>query len=100
MDPSTLLPMLEVTLDDDGVRAVTIWRQLFRGDAAEALLLVVDDEVMGPVTFTDGDAGPMKIRVVPNSRMGSISPELVGALWRSGPIPLPFTLEESAPPLS
>ncbi len=96
-DPATLLPMLEVTLDDAGVRAMHQTLALFPPARPPTLLLTVDDEVMGPVALDLPDAGPGTLRIVPNSRMGSISPELVGALWRSGPIPLPFTIEEELP---
>ncbi len=98
MDPATLLPMLEVTLDEAGLRAYSLWLSLFSTDPPESFVLTVDDEVMGPITFTNADAGPQKLQIIPNSRMGSVSPELVGALWRSGPIALPFTVEDAAPP--
>jgi hypothetical protein len=96
-DPATLLPMLEVILDAQGHRATLQTLALFPPAHPPTLLLTVDDEVMGPVTLERSDAGPSTLRVVPNSRMGSISPELVGALWRSGPIPIPFTIEEELP---
>lgn len=101
LDPSTLAPMLAVTLDDRGANAFRFFAQdmnVGSDTGALNLLLGVDEEIVGPVRFQQDDAGPAKIEVVPYSRMGAVSPELVGALWRSGPITLPFQVEELAPP--
>ncbi len=102
LDPATLGPMLEVTLDTAGTNAYVLFLQqiTLAGEDPPTVLLGIDGEVVGPVRFNQPDAGAAMLRVAPNSRMGSVSPELVGALWRSGPIAVPFTLEESAPPTS
>lgn len=102
LDPTTLAPMLEVSLTEQGTNAFLLYQQEQSGPRSEPLayLLSVDQEVVGPVRFVRGDAGPGKIQVVPTSQLGSISPEFVGALWRSGPIAVPFTIEESTPPTS
>lgn len=102
LDPQTLAPMLEVTLDAQGTLAYASWQRLMQSpnDPPEALILTVDDEVVGPVRFLESDAGPARLQVIPNSRMGSVSPELVGALWKSGPIELPFTLRDAPVPTS
>lgn len=100
LDPSTLAPMLEATLNEQGSNAFLLYQQQLSGPTTEPLnfLLSVDNEIVGPVRFSRGDAGPAKIQVVPSSQLGSVSPELVGALWRSGPIAVPFTIQETAPP--
>lgn len=100
LDPSTLAPMLEVSLTDQGTNALLLYQQQQTGPESDPLnyLLSVDNEIVGPVRLVRGDAGPAKIQVIPTSQLGSVSPELVGALWRSGPIAVPFTIEETTPP--
>lgn len=94
LEPTNLDPMLEVTLAPETAGVV----QQFLNPTLERdrapVVLAIDDEVMGPVRWVEPDAGPALLRIVPNSRIGSVSPELVGILWQSGPIPLPYTLRE------
>lgn len=100
LDPRTLSPMLDATLELNEIPRFQAWQQSVLRDEQSnpRVVLAVDGEVMGPVRVELSDSGPARLQVIPESRLGSVSPELVGALWRSGPIELAFTVREAAAP--
>jgi|LNFM01.1.fsa_nt_gb hypothetical protein len=100
LDPRTLAPMLDATLEMSSIPTFQAWRQavLRTEDVEPRLVLAVDGEVVGPLQIEEGDGGPMRLTVIPEGRHGSVSPELVGVLWRSGPIDLPFSLRDAQAP--
>lgn len=100
LDPRTLAPMLDATIEGTVVPAFLAWQQSVMRDpnTNPRVVLTVDGEVMGDASIEVSDAGPVRIKVIPESALGSVSPELVGALWRSGPIELPFTVTERTAP--
>lgn len=102
LHPATLDSMLDVELNARGTEAFQSWS--FGINARQApihLLLAIDGEVMGTVTAITADAGAMvHLQVIPNARLGSVSPELVGALWQSGPLNVQFTLGDDAAPIA
>lgn len=101
LHPSTLDSMLDVELSARGTTAYQAWLFGLGRQPYLRLLLAVDGEVMGTLNAISGDAGAMiHLQVIPNARLGSISPELVGALWQSGPLNVQFVLSDEQAPIA
>jgi hypothetical protein len=98
LHPTTLDSMLDIELSARGIDSYQAWVFGLRQQPPLRLILAIDGEVMGTIEAIAPDAGAMRLQVVPNARVGSISPELVGALWQSGPLNLQFTLSDEQAP--